>query len=147
MVTNNTFNVHVTSLIQASTNQVFNAICQPNHLTNYFASKSTGPISQGAKITWTFEDAGVSCNVIVLTVVHNKTIEFEWNATGSAPKKVLIELESVENATKISIQEGFEYTPESIKHAMGQTQGWTDFICCLKAYLYGNINLRTGKVV
>jgi hypothetical protein len=30
--------------------------------------------------------------------------------------------------------------------ALQQTQGWTDFICSMKAFLYGGINLRSGRV-
>jgi hypothetical protein len=30
---------------------------------------------------------------------------------------------------------------------MGQVEGWTHFLCCLKAYLEYGINLRTGGVI
>ncbi|MFT6850543.1 MAG: hypothetical protein ACJATA_001357 [Sphingobacteriales bacterium] len=35
---------------------------------------------------------------------------------------------------------------EGVQRAMRQTQGWTDFICSLKGFLYTGINLRTGKM-
>jgi hypothetical protein len=30
------------------------------------------------------------------------------------------------------------------KQCMGQVEGWTNFLCCLKAYLEYGINLRRG---
>jgi len=56
---------------------------------------------------------------------------------------------SEENKGKTNIEiteDSFEENEEGIKRAMGQTQGWTDFICSLKAYLYTGINLRTAKM-
>ena len=32
-----------------------------------------------------------------------------------------------------------------IEKALQQTQGWTDFICSMKAFLYCGINLRNGR--
>jgi hypothetical protein len=33
------------------------------------------------------------------------------------------------------------------KQCMGQVEGWTHFLCCLKAYLEYGINLREGGVI
>ncbi len=30
---------------------------------------------------------------------------------------------------------------------MGQVEGWTQFLCCLKAYLEYGVNLRVGGVI
>ncbi len=50
--------------------------------------------------------------------------------------------------TNIEISEsGFEMKKKENKKALLQTQGWTDFICSLKAYLYTGVNLRNGKVL
>jgi hypothetical protein len=40
----------------------------------------------------------------------------------------------------------FELNEEGAKTMLGQTDGWTDFMCCLKVYLYTSINLYSGKM-
>ncbi len=139
--------VQVNTTIAATVQRVFEAIIEPVHLNNYFASKSSGPIAEGQKIIWYFEDAGVQCDVHILHVKPFERIEFEWNATGQTASRVLMVFEEKEkNTTLLKITESsFEFTAEDVKNALGQTQGWTDFACSLKAYLYTGINLRNGK--
>ena len=49
--------------------------------------------------------------------------------------------------TEVEITESsYQNNIEGIKKVMQQTQGWTDFLCSLKAYLYTGINLRNGKM-
>ena len=142
-----TFNVLVKSTIFKPVEKVFNAIINPDELTRYFASKASDKLAMGNKIIWNFEDVGAKCEVQVFKVVENKEIHFEWNAIGTKPSMVNISLESDnENQTNIEITESsFDLSKIGVQEAMGQTQGWTDFICSLKAYLYTGINLRNRK--
>lgn len=142
-----TINVIVKATILEPIENVFNAIINPDKLTNYFASKASGKLVEGEKIVWNFEDVGAKCEVNVLKVVENKKINFEWNAIGIKPSEVIISLESEnDNQTNIEITETpFELSKKGVQKAMGQTQGWTDFICSLKAFLYTGINLRNGQ--
>ncbi|NNG27681.1 MAG: ATPase, partial [Ignavibacteriaceae bacterium] len=53
-----------------------------------------------------------------------------------------------ENQTLVKITES-EW-PADFKGAnrcMGQVEGWTHFLCCLKAYLEYGVNLRVGGVI
>jgi uncharacterized protein YndB with AHSA1/START domain len=139
-----TFNVNVKYRISEPIENVFDAIVNPEKMTKYFVSKVSGKLFEGEKILWTFEDVGVSCEVNVLKVVKNKQINFNWNAIGKPGSSVIISFKSEnDNQTNIEITESsFELTIEGVQKALGQTQGWTDFICSLKAYLYTGINLR-----
>lgn len=130
--------------ISKSVENVYDAIIKAEQLTQFFASKASGNLVEGEKIIWTFGDAGVSCEVEVLKIIKNKEIRFDWSSNGKQLGKVTIVLEAIdENNTKINITESaFEFTPEGVKKALGQTQGWTDFVCSLKAFLYAGINLR-----
>jgi uncharacterized protein YndB with AHSA1/START domain len=141
-----TFNVNVKYRISEPIENVFDAIINPEKITKYFVSKVNGKLAEGKQILWNFEDVGVKCEVDVLKVVENKQINFNWNAIGKPPSAVTISLDSdKDNHTNIEITENsFELSKEGVQKALGQTQGWTDFICSLKAYLYAGINLRNG---
>ena len=49
------------------------------------------------------------------------------------------------NSTLVSITEKSRENDEAgIKWLMGNTEGWANFLACLKAYLEYGINLRKG---
>jgi uncharacterized protein YndB with AHSA1/START domain len=126
---------------------VFNAIVDPIQITKYFVSDASDSISEGKKIEWEFKDYNVKLDVEVLKVIKNKQITLDWEASGKK-SRVSISLNSEKaDKTKITITEdSFEDNKDGITKALQQTQGWTDFICSLKAYLYTGINLRNGKM-
>ena len=134
---------HIISPIEV----VFNAIVDSTQITKYFVSDASDSISEGKKLEWEFKDYNVKLEVEVLKVIKNEQITFNWKASGEKAK-VSISLNSENaNKTKITITEdSFEANEDGIEKALQQTQGWTDFICSLKAYLYTGINLRNGKM-
>lgn len=47
--------------------------------------------------------------------------------------------------TVVRVKEGkFNPDEEGTKQAIGQTEGWANFLACLKAYLEYGVNLRQG---
>jgi len=136
-------NVKISDKISKDISTVYQAIVQKEHLCSYFTSDSTANLDAGERVIWEWKDAGAKCEVFKIETLANKTIGFEWS-TGGEAKQVLIELNSItDSQTKITITESeFNNSDDDIKAMMGQTQGWTHFVCCLKAYLYANINLR-----
>ncbi|MDH3649651.1 MAG: SRPBCC domain-containing protein [Saprospiraceae bacterium] len=137
--------VRVNDVVQASQEDVFNSIVDPQKITCYFPSKSSGPLADGNQILWTFEDVGVSLQVDVIRVDEPSQISFTWRASGvQATVDILLEKLDA-SQTKIQITESsFEMNKEGVQKALQQTQGWTDFVCSLKAYIYTGINLRNG---
>jgi len=80
-------------------------------------------------------------------VIENEQITFDWEASGNKATVSMSLSSKEENKTKLVITENsFEANEKGIAKALQQTQGWTDFICSLKAYLYTGINLRNGKM-
>ena len=138
--------VEVKDIVLKSIETVFDAIISPDKITKYFPSHSSGEMLQGNKIIWKFEDVGVELYIDVLKVEKNNYLSFEWSASGTHTT-VEINLDAKdENQTIIEIMESsFEMNAAGVKKALQQTQGWTDFICSLKAYLYTGINLRNGR--
>lgn len=126
---------------------VFNAIVDPTKITKYFVSDASDFISEGKNIEWEFKDYNVKLTVDVLKVIKNEQITFDWEASGKKARVSISLISENADKTKITITEdSFEANEDGIAKALQQTQGWTDFICSLKAYLYTGINLRNGKM-
>ena len=139
--------VKVSDYVKEPLGLVFKSVVDPTKITKYFVSNSSGKLAEGAKIIWEFKDYNVKINVDVIEVIENKKIMFNWEASGTKAKVTILFSSEEKNKTKIEITEdSFEASEDGIKKAMQQTQGWTDFICSLKAYLYTGINLRNGKM-
>ena len=125
--------------------EVFRAIVDPAHMSRYFISGASGPLEAGTTVEWEFADVGAVIPVDVIEVEANRRIVYEGNHTGRRTR-VTLALEAVDARTcRLSITEtGWPMDREGVQRAMGQTAGWTYFLCCLKAYVQHGINLREG---
>jgi uncharacterized protein YndB with AHSA1/START domain len=124
---------------------VFDAIVDPQQLARFFVSRSSGRIAPEARLVWEWTDVGAKLDVEIAQYEQDTKIGLAWSATG-VPTKVTLLLERDGSGTKLVATEGpFALTADGVARAMQQTQGWTDFGCCLKAYLEHGIDLRHGK--
>jgi uncharacterized protein YndB with AHSA1/START domain len=126
--------------------EVFEAIVNADKLARFFVSSASGPMKEGSTVTWHFADVGGTISAIVMRVKQNELISFEWAASG-VTAKVDITLEPI-NATTTSVkivEDGWPLDKQGVARALGQTQGWTDFLCSMKAFLYTGIKLREGR--
>ena len=144
-LTDNAIVVNVSQQIAKPVADVFEAIVNPNHMVNYFVTEASGPMEKGANLCLTFGDVGVSCDIKVIGIKKNEQITFTW-PTGEKDTTVNISLLAIDdNLTEVTANEsGWDLDEDGVKKALGQTQGWTDMLLCLKAYLEFNINLRRG---
>lgn len=134
--------VSVTYTIDRNLPTVYQAIIDKNKLNKYFVSFSSHNLDKAEKIHWKWEDYNAECEISNVNVIENQSISFDWGENGDE-KQVFILLEELpDNKTKIKITEGPFNAETDIAKMLGQNQGWTDFACCLKAYLYAGINLR-----
>jgi uncharacterized protein YndB with AHSA1/START domain len=128
--------------------EVFEAIVDPAHMSNYFISNGSGRLEPGQTVTWEWTDVGASMPVQVVEVEPDTSLTLIWAATGT---DTVIEFEltpTSPNSTAVQvIERGWEPDAEGIASYGEQTGGWTDMLLCLKAYLVFGINLRTGQVV
>ncbi len=132
--------------IQKPSNEVFDAIIDPVKMSNYFISQSSGMLEEGKEITWKFPEFETSFPVRVNKIELNKYISFYWNDFDG--KELLVEMtlsERGNNSTLVNITEKSRENDEAgIKWLMGNTEGWANFLACLKAWLEFGINLRKG---
>jgi uncharacterized protein YndB with AHSA1/START domain len=138
--------VNVKDMILKPIDQVFQSIINPDILSNYFISKASGPIKQGETVTWFFDDVGVQLLVIIKTIKENELITFDWKASGITTQVDIALIAIDANLTSVIITEkSFQLNNTEVLKALQQTQGWTDFVCSMKAFLYCGINLRNGR--
>jgi uncharacterized protein YndB with AHSA1/START domain len=139
--------VNVKMGILKNTHYVFEAIVDPDKLDKFFVTTSSGRIEEGKLLTWTWEDYEAELPIQVEKVETNKMISFSWNGSGT-DCLVVINLESIDKNTVVKITESsWPADFNGAKQCMGQVEGWTHFLCCLKAYLEYGINLREGGVI
>ena len=129
-------------------NEIFEAIINPEKMSKYFISGSTGKMESGKNITWTWEDFGAELQIKVGKIEKDKTVSFEWNGSGVECVVVITIEPKGENQTLVKITESdWPADYKGANQCTGQVEGWTNFLCCLKAYLEYEINLRLGAII
>lgn len=132
--------------IQKPAAVVFEAITDPAQMSRYFISRSTGIMEDGKQLVWNFPEFDIDVPVRVGKLVQNQYLSFYW--AGDDQKELLVEisLASRENgSTVVTVTEkGMNNDEAGINWLKGNTEGWANFLACLKAYLEYGINLRKG---
>ncbi len=125
--------------------EVFEAIVNPDIMSNYFLQSSTGRLEEGVTVEWKFPEFDDIFPVTGKVIKAYDYISFDWSG-GIEGMIVEIFLESYQDVfTVVRIKESFmKMDEEGIKQAIGQTEGWANFLACLKANVEYGINLRKG---
>jgi uncharacterized protein YndB with AHSA1/START domain len=125
--------------------EVFEAIVDPEKMSNYFISNSSGRMEEGREVTWQWPEFEQKSPIRVGKIEKDKYISFYWGMDG-LELFVEMTLSHIEdNATLVKVTEKSRPNDEAgIKWLMGNTEGWANFLACLKAYLEYGINLRKG---
>ncbi|KRF62611.1 SRPBCC family protein [Peribacillus butanolivorans] len=130
-------------------NEVFEAIVDPEKMSNYWFSSGTGRVEQGKTITWRYDEYNAEGVINVLEVEEDKKIVFTWGEYGKETV-VTITLKGLDNtSTIIEVNElGFkEDDPELINKMIGQKEGWVYMLTCLKGYLENGINNLRASLI
>jgi len=132
--------------MQRPVSQVFEAIVDPSKMSNYFIAKSSGRMEEGKTVTWQFPEFDMEFPVKILKVVKNELIKYSWEDPEGNATTVEMTLKTMGNdETFVSIIECCRENNEAgIKWLQSNTEGWANFLACLKAYLEYGINLRKG---
>jgi len=142
---NKTLEIKAALQIRKPVNEVFEAIVDPIKMSNYFISKSSGRMEEGRQIKWQFPEFDMEFPIRIGKIESNKYVSFYWDMDGI---ELLVEMTLTpkeNNSTVVTITEKSRNNDEAgIKWLMGNTEGWANFLACLKAYLEYGINLRKG---
>lgn len=126
-------------------NEIFEAIVDPAKMSNYFISNGSARIEEGKKIMWRFPEFDMEFPIRGGKQEIDKYISFSWEMDGIELLVEIVLLPRGDNSTVVTITEKSRKQDESgIKWLKGNTEGWANFLACLKAYLEYGINLRKG---
>ena len=128
--------------IQKPISTVFEAIVNPEKMTNYFISESTGRMETGKELVWAFPEWPDSFPVQVVEIQTNRSISFVWDE--DTVVNIILE-ERPDNSTVVKVTEGEkELNEKNLEWLTSNTFGWGNFLDCMKAYLEYGIQLRKG---
>lgn len=140
---------------------VFEAVVDPDQLSRYFTTGGAkGRLETGAVVSWDFADFPGAFPVEVVEVEPNRRIVLRWAASEASTEgdrassatgqtTVTMEFEPLDDGrTLVTIAEGgWLPTEQGQQAAYGNCEGWTNALCCMKAWLEHGINLRDGFYV
>ncbi len=137
--------VQVAFQIGKPAEEVFEAIVDPAHMSRYFISAGSGRMEEGQTVVWEFPEFEGEAPVRVGKIEPNRLVSFYWTID-DLEMLTEIKLEPFsDHSTVVKIREGERDNDSAgIRWLKGNTEGWANFLCCLKAYLEHGINLRKG---
>jgi uncharacterized protein YndB with AHSA1/START domain len=133
---------NATLQIQKQINEVFEGIVNPEKMTKYFISESSGRLETGKDVIWKFPEFPDKFPIKDIKIETNRSISFIWD-----PETVVyITLEKLpDESTLVRVNEsGKELNEDNLKWVLENTEGWANFLACMKAYLEYGIQLRKG---
>ncbi len=140
-----TLEIKVKMQIQKPVNEVFDAIVNPDKMSNYFIAWGSDKMETEKTIEWKFPEFDENFPIQTHIVIANKLISFYWEMDDLS-LLVAITLDEINtNETLVTITEGKRVADEAgLSWLSGNSFGWSNFLTCLKAYLEYGINLRKG---
>lgn len=140
-----TLSIQAKIIILKPASEVYEAIVEPKKMSNYFISSGSARMEDNSTVIWKFPEFDSEIPVSINTVKPDQYVSFSWDA-GDHPHRVEIFLEEDGNAaTVVTVTEKEEPNNDAgIKWLKENTEGWANFLACLKAYLEYGINLRKG---
>lgn len=125
--------------------EVFDAIVDPEKMKNYFISSGSAKMEEGKEIQWSFPEMDMSFPVTIKKLVPNELVSFEWGDPKEGTTTVEIRLSAKGDRTAIRIVEGErELNAAGLEWMQRNTEGWANFLACMKAWLEYGVHLRKG---
>ena len=125
--------------------EVFEAIVDPEQMKHYFISYSSGEMKEGKQITWRFPEFDLSFPIRVGRIENDRYISYYWTIND---QELLVEmtLSAINSETTIVTitEKSMDNNETGINWLKRNTEGWANFLACLKAWLEYGINLRKG---
>lgn len=130
--------------IQKPVNEVFGAIVSADKMNRYFIESSTGNLETDKTFQWKFPEFDDIFPVTGRIIKENEYISFDWSGEPNMLVEIFLQPQTGNSTVVKVVEHEMEKTDEGIKQMMQQTEGWANFLACLKASLEYNINLRNG---
>ena len=132
--------------ISKPVDEVFEAIIDPQKMSNYFIAEGSARMEEGKKLKWKFPEFPEEAEVEVVELTPLEYVSFQWE--GVKGEQLLVEITLLPmpgETTLVKVTEdGMPANEAGIKWLAQNTEGWANFLASLKAYLEYGINLRKG---
>lgn len=139
---NNEATVETQMIIRRPIEVVFQAFIDPSITTQFWFTKSSGPLEEGKTITWEWEMYGASGNVLVKKIIPNKLIATVWGEPSTSVDYTFKKITATKTLVVIT-NYGFKQTGTALNAAlMDNMGGFTTVLAGLKAYLEFGIRLN-----
>ncbi len=131
-------------LIRKSPAVVFDAFVNPEVTSNFWFTKSSGKLTQGETVEWTWEMYSFSAQVEVKEIRKNEYIRISWGAPGDESEVEWKFVPYKNDWTYVSItNSGFQGDPDGIiAKALDSVGGFTTVLDGAKAWLEHGIKLN-----
>lgn len=128
--------------IQKPIEDVFEGIVNPEKMTKYFISESNGRMETGKELIWKFPKFPDQVPVKDIAIEINRSVSFVWD--DETVVSITLEAQADKSTVVKVTEDGKTFSEDNLKWAIGNTEGWANFLACLKAYLEYGIQLRKG---
>jgi uncharacterized protein YndB with AHSA1/START domain len=121
-----------TMLIRCSVAEAFDAFINPQKITQFWLDATSGPLADGARVSWSFMVPGATETVTVTEFQAQRRVAFEW----SDGIKVAIDFERhAQEGVRVSVAAtGFD-TDQGVAEIVAATEGFSIVLCDLKTLL------------
>jgi uncharacterized protein YndB with AHSA1/START domain len=135
--------------IMKPANEVFEAIVDPEQMSNFWFSSGTGRVEQGRTITWRYDEYNAEGTIHVIEVEENKKIVFSWGEDDQETFVSITLIESDNLSTIVGVIESGlkEDDPELVNKMIGQKEGWVYMLTCLKGYMENGVSTLRASLV
>jgi uncharacterized protein YndB with AHSA1/START domain len=153
LINDSTGNMETSTLLTIETklqilrppDEVFEAIVDPAKMSNYFISHGSSRMEEGKSLFWRFPEFDLEFPIRVGTIIKDSLISYFWTIDN---EELLVEISLTPvagDATIVTVTEKSRNNDEKgLRWLKQNTEGWANFLACLKAWLEYDINLRKG---
>jgi uncharacterized protein YndB with AHSA1/START domain len=132
-------------LIRKPAAEVYEAFVDPNAITQFWFTRSSGRLEKGKTVEWIWDMYSISSRVVVKDLVPGKKIEIEWGAEGKARTRVEWTFEPVEGGSTFVniVNDGFAGDEDAVEEmVVGSTSGFCWVLAGAKAWLEFGVRLN-----
>ena len=131
--------------ISAPPGVVFEAIVDPAKMSNYFISQGSGRMEEGRLLHWRFPEFDMEFPIRVGSIIKDSFISYFWTIDNEELLVEILLTPVAGDATIVTVTEKSRNNDEAgLRWLKQNTEGWANFLACLKAWLEYGINLRKG---
>jgi uncharacterized protein YndB with AHSA1/START domain len=137
--------VDVGLVIRRPAAEVFRAFADPDVTTRFWFTKSSGKLTPGAQVRWTWEMFDLSSPVVVKEVEEDERILFDWD---DPAKTVDLRFTPVAgDATYVRVTETGHRGDgdEIVAQVIDSTSGFVQVLCACKALLEHDVELTVVR--